>query len=414
MDNIIDENYSTMLTPNLYAPPSDNIALQWTYRNGTIVNLPWILLVEGDIILLRSGRESPARCKRLKSPVKITDLSPSEFESGQIYIPDEVYKYPSSLAVQPFEPLLCVITETAVLRYVRTCLSAAGRPPSLLENEYRRIIHFYMERFVVPACLTLSVFVAALCYIFTDNSNGSWYETLILRPFLVVLPIVSPIVPMFTFVFYLFNTSVLLTEFIASKDGASAMDASSDVTSLDATKNETTPAANVPAGSNLDLFFEEPTSNQGKKFHRRRSSFLKNIKSVSSKMIDLALGESSSLPFSANIVFTLGNLTSLSVIDKKVNDRSRKVTRFRKYNIFFYFFLRRGFYLGRILVQKKFSSFRRHAIIEPFVGNIENKAHRRVLYIVRRMYTAAAPMRQRITTTTLSRLFRRPPFLRTN
>lgn len=37
--------------PNLYTPYSPCITLQWTYRDGKLVNLPWSLLVKDDIIL---------------------------------------------------------------------------------------------------------------------------------------------------------------------------------------------------------------------------------------------------------------------------------------------------------------------------------------------------------------------------
>lgn len=305
MDNLVEENNFFLASSSLYGAPSDNIALQWTFRNGKLVNLPWILLVEGDLILLRAGRESPARGKRVKSASRNADC---EFDMGQIYIPDDVYRA-RSLAVEPFEPLLCVVTETAVLRYLRTCLNANQRPPSLLENEYRRIVHFYVERFVVPACLALSVFVSAVCYVFTDNPNGSWYETLIFRPFLVVLPILSPIVPMFTFIFYLYDTSVLLTQFDISKDIST--------TNVYQQTTKINNSSNVGGGNNnlQHLFAEQMTGGEKIEHWSKR---VKNLTRTLSKMFDILLGDPTNLPFSANPVFTLGNLTSLSVVDKKV------------------------------------------------------------------------------------------------
>lgn len=48
---------------DLYVPASECISLQWTHRDGRLVNLPWILLVHGDVIELRPGREVPCRCR---------------------------------------------------------------------------------------------------------------------------------------------------------------------------------------------------------------------------------------------------------------------------------------------------------------------------------------------------------------
>ncbi|KAL1453217.1 hypothetical protein WDU94_007381 [Cyamophila willieti] len=50
--------------PHLYMPFSPCINLQWTYRAGHVVNVPWSLLVRGDFILLRPGQPAPAYCTR--------------------------------------------------------------------------------------------------------------------------------------------------------------------------------------------------------------------------------------------------------------------------------------------------------------------------------------------------------------
>ena len=47
----------------LYAPQSPCVSLQWTCRDGKLVNLPAGLIVEGDIILLRPGHVVLAKCK---------------------------------------------------------------------------------------------------------------------------------------------------------------------------------------------------------------------------------------------------------------------------------------------------------------------------------------------------------------
>lgn len=45
------ENY-----PHLCSPYSPCITLQWTYRDKELVNLPWALLVKGDVVLIRPGQ----------------------------------------------------------------------------------------------------------------------------------------------------------------------------------------------------------------------------------------------------------------------------------------------------------------------------------------------------------------------
>jgi len=47
-------------------PYSPSVTLQWTQRDGVLVNLPWALLVKGDIVLLKPGQTSPCQVSRLR------------------------------------------------------------------------------------------------------------------------------------------------------------------------------------------------------------------------------------------------------------------------------------------------------------------------------------------------------------
>lgn len=47
-------------------PQSPCISTQWTYRDGVLVDLPIILMVKGDVILLRPGHTVPVQCQELK------------------------------------------------------------------------------------------------------------------------------------------------------------------------------------------------------------------------------------------------------------------------------------------------------------------------------------------------------------
>lgn len=53
------------------------VSLQWTYRDGHIVNLPWALLVRGDVIVIRPGQSAPAACVELHGRTK--------FKCGETY-----------------------------------------------------------------------------------------------------------------------------------------------------------------------------------------------------------------------------------------------------------------------------------------------------------------------------------------
>ena len=55
------ENY-----PHVHSPQSPSITLQPAFRDGRLVNLPWALLVKGDVIILRPGQSAPGRCRSLQ------------------------------------------------------------------------------------------------------------------------------------------------------------------------------------------------------------------------------------------------------------------------------------------------------------------------------------------------------------
>ena len=69
MVQIVDINVDSWKDDNLYpevtAPETDSISLVWTYRDSRIVNLPWNLLVEGDVVVMGAGRKSPAHCRQV-------------------------------------------------------------------------------------------------------------------------------------------------------------------------------------------------------------------------------------------------------------------------------------------------------------------------------------------------------------
>lgn len=63
--------WNSLNYPNLCTPTSPCITLQWTYRDGEVVNLPWALLVRGDVIIIRPGQTSPGLCIPLDVRSKI-------------------------------------------------------------------------------------------------------------------------------------------------------------------------------------------------------------------------------------------------------------------------------------------------------------------------------------------------------
>lgn len=304
LDEIIADGVAGLTTPSLYEPASESITLQWTYRDGTLVNLPWMTLVEGDIILLRPGREIPCRCRLVETK---STAAISEFESGQIYIPQESHRVADGVGVDAFLPLPCRVEETPAAAYVRDCLLASERPLSLTENEYGRIMHFYVERIGLPTILGISLSAAVFMYMYRGDGTRRLYEVLAIAPAAVVLPLTMPLLSLYTWAFVLFFTARFLVRFA----GVLHTSADGDVQRDDA-----------------ELFTETSASADSSRVTEHAQGrwpliprncycwpgFLR-LNRVLWKLIN---GNPVGLPFSANIVQTLGNVTSLSVVDKKV------------------------------------------------------------------------------------------------
>lgn len=88
----LPENY-----PHLCSPFSPCITLQWTYRDGHLVNLPWALLVTGDVIMIRPGQQAPGHC----IPFEVRDFSITNI--SQQYCDFEVSPHNLSLRGAWFE-----------------------------------------------------------------------------------------------------------------------------------------------------------------------------------------------------------------------------------------------------------------------------------------------------------------------
>ncbi|XP_036413163.1 transmembrane protein 94-like [Colossoma macropomum] len=138
-------------TEDLFTPSSPAVSLQWTYRDGRLVNLPVSLLVEGDIISLRPGNEAPTELRGIQEEEHVV-LSRSDVFSHLSSPPsplDNGRPRPHRLV----QPQLFRVTKTPAVDVVQRCLELSQhRPISVLDNE-RFTVQSLLER--GPAPLTL-------------------------------------------------------------------------------------------------------------------------------------------------------------------------------------------------------------------------------------------------------------------
>uniref|UniRef100_A0AAF5PZI1 Cation-transporting P-type ATPase C-terminal domain-containing protein n=1 Tax=Wuchereria bancrofti TaxID=6293 RepID=A0AAF5PZI1_WUCBA len=143
---------------NPYAPPSDAISLQWTYRDHKLVNVPWMLLIGGDVIELPAGQSSPCRCMSQYGNV--------------IGLGDK----PQLLKILPSKSTLWEIVEPPIVEHIRTAF----------RNHRKKHSNLYF-------------FVAG------ENTVHFVVDTSV-----ILLPVLGPMIPSFCLVGKLWNSGFVL------------------------------------------------------------------------------------------------------------------------------------------------------------------------------------------------------------
>ncbi|CAH3997651.1 unnamed protein product [Pieris brassicae] len=177
--------------PHLCAPFSPCVILQWTYRDGTIVNLPWALLVEGDVIVLRPGQEVPGHCQGLNS-------DDPELFFGQIFTPGSQVKDNSSVPRSrvPHQNKAYRMLETPYLKNLKLALEQATiRPVTVFEKQRYLCTVKVMEGIVLPLVILLMVVACLFRHIYHLPGVTHWTEIYFIQTIAASLPLLQIIFP---------------------------------------------------------------------------------------------------------------------------------------------------------------------------------------------------------------------------
>ncbi|KAK1162907.1 transmembrane protein 94-like [Acipenser oxyrinchus oxyrinchus] len=194
---------------NLFTPPSQSISVQWTYRDGRLVNLPVSLLVEGDIIALRPGQEAPASLRGIQEEEHVI------LDRGDVFC--HFSSPPSPLGRERPRPhsLLCPhlfrVTRTPAIASVQKCLEMGSqRPITVLDNE-RFTAQTLLEEVVTPLVLAVLMIVNCTRYILGAPGIGPWQVTLLQLQVNGVLPLLPLTFPMLWLQVSAFGEAQVLT-----------------------------------------------------------------------------------------------------------------------------------------------------------------------------------------------------------
>lgn len=271
--------------PHLCSPLSPCISLQWTYRDNTLVNLPWSLLVKDDVILIRPGQASPGFCESIEKNSEFPLLHAKEIYAPSLQSPNEVFNMPKLR--KPLEPKKYRLLETPYLNNLRIFLEQALDRPISRHNQQRHLIMIKtIERILLPFSFLLAVFVNLLRYFYLHSYIGRYSidSTFLVGPTNVILPLLPLIFPL---VWIILN-NVGLARF---------------KTIVDVTRNMQTKE---------DPFDEDNDNTIVEQIDLKIRS-----KDVWKNVIDVFMGRSNILGRSTNIVHVLGSVTALGCVDKK-------------------------------------------------------------------------------------------------
>ncbi|VDN01470.1 unnamed protein product [Thelazia callipaeda] len=164
---------------------SSAISLQWTYRDQKLVNVPLMLLVDGDMIVLRAGQEPPCRCiSKEGSFLNLGDRSKFQEKLS-----------PETCGVIPSKPTLWKVVEPPIVRFIRKAFNDHHKKHSnLLNSEVDIAIHFILERFILPS--TFLITSALCCFRYFFFTKESIFDLLV-DSSLILIPLLVPTVPAF-------------------------------------------------------------------------------------------------------------------------------------------------------------------------------------------------------------------------
>ncbi|XP_044574421.1 transmembrane protein 94 isoform X2 [Cotesia glomerata] len=275
------ENY-----PHLCTPLSPCVTLQWTYRDNVIVNLPWALLVTGDIIIIKPGQQVPGYC------IPYNDPDGSPLYAKEIYSPNvnhntnEIFTSPQARI--PLKNKIYILKETPYLVNLRMALDQALDRPVTYHNRKRHLLMICcIEQLAYPILLIIVLIVNLLRYLYFYKyaGTGHWTELFLLQPIAVTLPLLPIIFPIFWIVLNCFGMARFkaLFQLYQSSSKISFVDPYDDT--------------DIAGPNNPEVVY--------------------NWSELAEYFFSIIIGKEFMMSRSASILHVLGSVTALCCIDKK-------------------------------------------------------------------------------------------------
>ncbi|CAB3361895.1 Hypothetical predicted protein [Cloeon dipterum] len=187
--------------PQLCCPYSPCITLQWTIRDGKVINLPWALLVKGDLVEMRPGQQAPGICTPADGDPDSPDL-----QAREVYSPkqknsptNEEDELMAPKIRRPLQSKRYVLQETPYLTNLTFALNNALNRPFSYHNKLKHLLmNTVSEKFFIPLFLVLAYLMGVLRYFYLGQwvGTGHWTEMFLIQPVAICLPLLPLIFPL--------------------------------------------------------------------------------------------------------------------------------------------------------------------------------------------------------------------------
>ncbi|XP_012258440.1 transmembrane protein 94 isoform X4 [Athalia rosae] len=180
--------------PHLCSPLSPCLTLQWAYRDGQVVNLPWALLVAGDVIIIKPGQQVPGYC--LPYNEEGPALHAKEVYSPPVHSANEIFSTPKTRT--PLKNKIYKLQETPYLANLKLALDQALDRPVTYHNRERHLVMICcIEQLAYPIILIIVLLINLIRYLYLSEyvGIGQWTEIFLLQPIAVTLPLLPVVFP---------------------------------------------------------------------------------------------------------------------------------------------------------------------------------------------------------------------------
>lgn len=162
------------------------------------MNLPWALLVKGDVILMRPGQSSPAYCECIDKNNEFQLLHYKQIYAPTLQNTNEVFSTPK--ARKPQQNRRYRLLETPFLNNLHTALEQSlNRPVTQFSQQRHYVMIRVIERVLLPIVLFTAVLLGVVRYFYVDvvENGGAFWEFCVLTPIKIALPLLPIAFPLF-------------------------------------------------------------------------------------------------------------------------------------------------------------------------------------------------------------------------